>query len=243
SYKYKNDALKLDDYCKYLYKKSWDKDVSLADYKNFKNFIRISKLEKHIDFDSVEKERDRFIKRLSKALTRERLAEFLQKSIYFKDNVITSREYYQYLRKLSQRVNIDLADYSNFRSYTYYIELFDGINLEEFFEEISSLENDIKEKLYTSATQRQLGMLASNLAVLKKFVNLRLLPEEFHTIQSSKKDFKTKKWTDFMNRTARTLGLPDAYVYYDPVVDRNFPKLEKFYKIAEKRDTAFVKNS
>ncbi len=236
---YDKEKLDLVSYCKYLRRKAKD----YKEYNQIDSLLKTHKLERYIDFGKVNTERDEFISFLSKKLPKDKLNILLKKSVDFKSGLIPPSNYYAYIKDLGREVGIDILDYPNLNTYTYYIRLFEDIDSEGLFDEIASLEDLVRERLSKNDIQRKLGRVTEDLKIIKNFVNLRLLPDDLKEYQSRKSDFNLKGHSKFINRLAKLQKLPEAFVYYTPVIDRNLRKLERFYDIAKKRDKAFFKNT
>ncbi|NQT06949.1 MAG: 6-phosphofructokinase [Candidatus Omnitrophica bacterium] len=236
---YEEERLELVPYAQYLA----DKKKDLTQYSEIGALLKTYKLEEYIDFIEVNKERDDFITALSKELPKEKLNALLKKSVDFKANLISPKDFYLYIKDLGTDRDVDIRDYRNLNIYTYYIRLFEDIKREKLFSEIKSLESVIREGLCKNDTQRELGKVTNDLALINNFVSLRLSPNDLKEYKSRKKDFNTGKWIKFLNKTAKSKKLATAFVDYNPVIDINLKKLERFYETAGKRDNAFFKNA
>ena len=107
------------------------------DYKKYENLTKLVeslKLEKGINFETANKERDGLIDILSKKLTKPELEQLVLKSLSFKMGKISQGEYYVFLQDLAERSGILPEPYSNLINYTNYIALYESIDLLAIFE-------------------------------------------------------------------------------------------------------------
>ncbi|MBL7069736.1 MAG: hypothetical protein ISS34_07760, partial [Candidatus Omnitrophica bacterium] len=243
---YEKEELDLVSYCEYLKEIASSPNVASGAPRNdgeVDRLIQAQQLEGNIDFKEVNKERDRFITLISKGLPKEKVNTLLKKSIDFKSDLISPRDFYTYVKELSEETDIDIRDYPNLNVYIYYITLFENIDRDKLFYEIASLEDEVRDILPENETQERLVKLTKNLALIDSFVNLRLSPEDLKEYKSNRREYKLKAHSKFINDLAKSHNLPEAFVYYKNVIDKNIRKLERFYTIAQKRDKAFFKNA
>jgi len=227
--------------------------ASQDDNSEIEKILKIKRLEERIDFSVVTRERDDFIKALSEKFSKERLESFLRRSLDFKAGLVPAREFYSYIAQLGRTVGIDLFKYANLRIYVYYINLFEDIDHEALFAQIKTLEEEKGASLCNNETQKSMRDVTKDLNLVKSFINLRLCPGDLKEYRSRKTEFDLRKWCDFINKIASSPNVASqaprndrsasALVRYDSIVDDNLPVLEKFYRIAEKRDKAFYKNA
>ncbi|MQY65411.1 MAG: DUF89 family protein, partial [Clostridia bacterium] len=165
-------------------------------YPNFKLFVEASKFEKKIDFSRVDSERSKYIKELSKKLTNDELSDLLIMSLDYRLGKVTSGEYYTYLQSLSSRMGKGIRsqdpriltelvtsgegknEYPNLNLYIKYNKLYDRIDQNRLFSEISELEEEVKEGLCEREEERKLVKLSRMLGVLKDLVSLKISNED-----------------------------------------------------------------
>jgi hypothetical protein len=183
------DAGEIDiaDYAKYL-----DKIAQSTEYAGIQNLFKIERLEKAIDFDVVNTERDKFINKLTKALPKEDLKTLLDKSVEFKSGMLKASEYYPYVKELSEGTKIDIRKYHNLHVYTYYIKLFGELESESLFRELAALEKKAEAALCVDDTQRSIACISGKAALLKNLVNLSLTPDDFREYKENKKECDLK---------------------------------------------------
>ncbi|MDH5661355.1 MAG: hypothetical protein OEY92_00005, partial [Elusimicrobiota bacterium] len=167
-----------------------------AKYPNFQLFVQASKLEEKIDFSRVDSERSKYIRELSSKLTNDELSDLLVMSLDYRLGKVTSAEYYTYLQSLSSkmgkgvrsedpRILTELVtskegknEYPNLNLYIRYNKLYDRIDQNRLFSEISELEEEIKEGLCETEEERELVKLSRMLGVLEDLASLKISNED-----------------------------------------------------------------
>lgn len=235
---YDNEEMDIVSYCEYLKKVAGVKDCD-----EIKTLLMVKELEARIDFAAANKERDDYIAAFSRRLSKDKAKELLTKTVEFKSNAVSPQEFYTYITGLGKEAGIDILDYPNLHLYTYYIRLFGNIDNNRLFDEITSLEDKVTEKLAGNAEQKELAGITKDLGLIKNFVNLKLAPADFKEFTSRREEFDLKGWLKTLNDIAKKRNLADAFISYENIIDKNLKKLEEFYRIAEKRDQAFFNNA
>ncbi len=241
---YESKKMQFNDYVRFLQEEAAKTKINIRSYDNFFRLVSVLIYEKKIDFTVTDRERSVLIDDLSKLLSKDALAELVSRSISFKSGKISSVEFYNFLKKAALGNNIDLSKkYPNLYNYIIYNSVYSKIDNEKLFQDIKSVENDIKEKLFTNDDQRALDKLSRHIDILLGMVNIKLLNGDFNYYQTHKDEFTHKAFTDFIKKKAEEYAL--AYNVEEPAdaVADSIPKLEDFYTIATKRDKALVDNT
>jgi len=240
---YKSEEVELVEYLEYLTETASREDLLLTSFPNHAILLKTAHLEKGIDFDRVEKERDKLIERLNSLLSKNDLNRLVIKSLNFKEGKISEGEFYSYLRDLATQKKITMKRHKNLDRYIEYIKTFEELGSNELFEEINEIEDIISIALCKNDEQKELFKISKNLLVLESFMLLKLAPEDFDYYKKNKKDFNMKAWKDFFNYHSKRFHLKSTIPEDTSVVDNNFDTLKSFYETAFKRDRAFLKNS
>lgn len=241
---YESKKLSFTDYVKYLETLAVAHKVNLRQYENLFKLVSVLVYEKKINFNVVDKERAAIIDAITKKLDKEQLTELVNRSLEFKVSKISSVEYYDYLRNLSLKYGISLAnDYPNLFNYIIYNSVYSRIENEKLFSDIKKFEEAVKEKLFVNDDQRTLDKLSRNINTLLGLVNIRLLNEDFEYYKAHREEFAHEVFASFINKMVAKFGF--AYELDQPsqAVSESMPKLEDFYAIAIKRDKALVDNT
>ncbi|MFH1421665.1 MAG: hypothetical protein ABIH42_02985, partial [Planctomycetota bacterium] len=174
SFLYDDGELKFSEYWRFLSLLAQDNNIILSQYKNIIKFSQASDLEKTIDFEKATDERKHLIDELSDKISKEELEELVLESISFKKEEISKTEYHKYLIKLAERKAIPLSPYKNLIEFTRYISIYESIDLMMLCSETKSVEELIREKLFTTKHERKLYELQKKVKIMKRLFNITL---------------------------------------------------------------------
>ncbi len=241
---YESKKMQFNDYIRFLQAEAEKQKINLRSYENLFRLVSVLVYEKKIDFSVTDKERSGLIDEISKALSKDALNELVSQSIAFKSGKISSVEFYNYLKKSALDNNIDLSKkYLNLYNYIIYNSVYSKIDNEKLFNDIKTVQTDIKEKLFANDDQRTLDKLSNHIDILIGMVNIKLLNGDFNYYQTHRDEFTHEVFANFIIKEGVKYGL--AYDIEPPneAVAKSIPKLEDFYAIATKRDKALVDNT
>jgi hypothetical protein len=241
---YESKKLQFNDYVRLLQDLAEKHKINLREYDNFFKLVNTLVYEKKINFEVVDKERSVLIDELSKSMPKDSLKDLVERSLLFKANKISSAEYYEYVKGVSEKNGIELAKrFPDLSNYIIYNSVYSKIENENLFKDIKKLEIAIKDKLFQNEDQRTLEALSRHIDILVGLVNIKLLNDDFEYYKTHKEEFSHEYFADFIKKKAVQFGL--AYEVDPPsdAVANAIPKLEDFYRIAIKRDNALVDNT
>ncbi|MBN1354589.1 MAG: hypothetical protein JW994_07995 [Candidatus Omnitrophica bacterium] len=240
---HKRKEIQFADYARYLGGLAKSKKIDTNQYENFKILTETLKLEKDINFDTVNEERAQLIDKLSKTLEKDKLSELVNKSLEFKLGKIDNNKFYAFLAELAKEQKISLTEeYNNLARYIIYARIYSKIEHEKLFDEIESLVGDIKERMFVNDDQRTLDRFWTNVNTIIGFINIELSNKEYEYYLANKQDFAPDKFIDFINKNATRFGLAYEAKEAPSELTYVFPKLVDFYEIALKRDDILLKN-
>nr|MQY53123.1 hypothetical protein [Bacillota bacterium] len=199
-------------------------------YPNFKLFVEASRYEKKIDFSRVDSERSKYIKELSKKLTNDELSDLLVMSLDYRLGKVTSAEYYTYLQSLSSRMGKGIRsqdpriltelvtskegknEYPNLNLYIKYNKLYDKIDQNKLFSEISELEQELKERLCEREEERKLVKLSRMLGVLKDLTSFKISNDDLSYYHKHRDEITSGMFSNFIttHNTPSPFPLPQG---------------------------------
>jgi hypothetical protein len=238
---YDQKTLTLAEYCSYLKAAADKKSLDLKEQPHLSAFVESARLEKELDFKQAEIERNIFIKELAKLLDENGVKGLISKTQEFKEQKITARDYYSYLKDKAQN-KVDLErNYPQLNTYIYYIKVSKDINAIDLLKEVSVLEDKIREALFVNTDERQLSRISKALEVLSGFLKLDLTPEEYEIFNKDKSQYITGSWVNFLidNCTKYNITTRPSV---SQAIDENLEKLDEFYKLGIAREEAFISN-
>ena len=225
-----------------------------------------------IDFRKANGEQEGLIDSLQKKLSKNALEELVVKTIAFKQEHISQKDFYDYLLAKATQFGVDIKAFSEFQKYKAYISVYDAVDKTKVMEEVDSLGETIKSALYRNDKEKELSLLSKNFAILKNIFNILLTKDDYRYYKDHITSFETKNYLAFINNTVRhpepaTKGgrvkdldssapfgpqndsdnsaIYDAFAASMPDIarlDHYRDEISKFYEYSLKRDDAFVKN-
>ncbi|OGW95336.1 MAG: hypothetical protein A3K16_03065, partial [Omnitrophica bacterium RIFCSPLOWO2_01_FULL_45_24] len=148
--------------------------IKYQKHENLTKLVESLKVEKNVDFQKANKERDVLIDLLSKKMVKQDLEHLVLKSLSFKTGKVSQGEYYVYLQELASRYGVDPEPYKSLILYTDYITLYESIDLVEIFEEVKKFEDSIKEKMFENNYQRKLRYFSRFISLVSDLYELKL---------------------------------------------------------------------
>lgn len=240
---YSKDEIELIEYIEYLYKMASKEKLDLSSYKNFSAFLNTVRMEKKIDFKKVESERDGLLDALTEILQESQMHELLMKSLKFREGEILAGEFYSYLRDFAKRYKVRISGYGNLDRYIDYIRSYESLDKTELLDNLNNIENEFAKVLCKSDDQKTLFVMAKNIALLEKFLMLKLSPEDLKYYKENRRSFITSDWRGFLEERSEKFRVKPRVPDNLLPIDRNLRALEAFYNAAFERDRAFLRNS
>ncbi|MFH1797916.1 MAG: AarF/UbiB family protein [Candidatus Omnitrophota bacterium] len=250
---YKENNLKFEDYIAYLEETVLKKNVSLKGFLNISILIKTLNVEQNIAFERANKEREVLIDELRRRISKNSLKKFITKTVEFKKKLVPVKEFYAFLIHEAKVVNITLERFPQLQKYVEYIALYESMDKSVLMDEITHLEDKIKEALCENNKQKKLVQLSKNLILTKNLFNITLTKEDYKYYKANEKSFDIKNYVSFIKQHhfGKSRNNPD-------VIPENFLEtknlsgiynlnnfrrhLSQFYNYSFQRDQAFLKN-
>jgi len=232
----------LVDFCNYLKDILIAKQTKLKDYKNFARLVTLDHLEKGIDFDNVHKEQVGLLNFLGPRLDEDEIMEIRQVVLDFKNQRISSEDYYKYLKRLSDKKEIVLSRFPNIAFYFQYLEMYAKLDFGELLKEKKHLVKLLKDKLFTTEDQRAVNEISYKLNLIKQLFALRVSNEEYQEFKSFKKSFTSKYIKDTLSEIAQKNDVQGT-ISEKFEFDQKFDFMENFYDLAKQRNEDLFNNT
>ncbi len=230
-------------YCKFMADQAKAVGVNVARYENFERVMQTIAREDKINHAKVDAERKEFLMALQKKMVKEDLAELVSKSLYFRVGRISSQEFYDYLQETAKKKSVDLAAFPNLSAYMESVKIYSKLDMDKLFFETEQLADDIKDKLYTNAQQKQMDTLIKQLNTLHKLVNLELSRRDLTYFRDHKTEIEGKRMVAFLQKMVSNAGLAYSIpASWDTITD-HLSEMEGFYDVALQRDDTLTQNT
>ncbi len=239
---YKANTLEFKDYLAYLIQAVKNKAI---DIKGFTNIYLLSQTlteEGNIDFKKANNQRDDLIDKLQKKLSKKSLEELVFKTVEFRSEKISQKDFCIYLTKKANLVGIEPNDLPDLQKYIIYISMYNAIDKMKVMEEMERLENGIKGILYQNDKQKELNKLSKNLAILKNIFSISLTKEDYKYYIDNKQSFDATNYVSFINKEAPLYKITAQLDKNITDLDQHREAISKFYEYSFKRDGIFLKN-
>ena len=215
---------------------------SVASSPNLSRLLEASELEREIQFEKVDEERDALIDALMAKLSKEEADSLVEKSVAYREKTLSQKDYYEHLAFLADEKEISFEKYPNLDKYIRYVGLYDGIDHVALFKEGDKLEEELRARLLKTDEQKKIAEMDKRVKILISMMDLKLSPDEYQFYSENRLSFFTKSWLPFLSQKAVEHGL-FVQVPNEAVVDAHLSTLDHFYQVAQKREMAFVENA
>jgi hypothetical protein len=239
---YKADNLPFKDYLDYLVSRSKAARIAFDSYTNILLLSKVMADESKIDFKAANKQRDELIDRLQKKLPKIVMDELVVKTVEFKADRISHKDYYAYIADMARSVGLDMAQYANLQRYISYISIYASIDKMKVMAELENLEDAIRSSLCKTAQEKDLALLSKNLAIMRNLFNVSITRQDYEYYKHNIDAFGIKEFVNFINKTGPLYKIdarPDADI---AIIDDLRVEMARFYEISFQRDEAFLKN-
>lgn len=239
---YKAGGLEFKDYLAFLVAKARERLIDIRAYKNVYLLGQCLEQEERIDFKTANAERDGLIDKLQKRLSKNAVEELVLKTLEFKTERISQRDFYAYLVRKAKSLNITLESFPELQKYIVYISMYATIDKPKVVEEVDSLENTLKESLCENDKQKDIARLSKNLTLLKNIFNISLTKEDYKYYKDNPDSFDMRNYSSFITKHAPAYGITAKLGKDVEHIDRYREDISKFYECSLKRDEAFLRN-
>lgn len=240
--RYKADNMGFGEYLGYLLGAAKAKAIDIKPYHNIYLLNEAQQRESDIDFNKANNERDQLIDMLHKRLSKNAMEELVVKTVEFKAEKISQRDFYSYLIGKAKMSGIVIKDLPEFAKYMAYIALYDMIDKMKVMDEVGALEDKIKEACFENEDQRDLERLSKNLVIMKNIFNISLTRDDYRYYKANEDAFDLSNYKRFIDANAPKYNITAKLDGNIADIDRYRDEISKFYEYSFKRDKAFMKN-
>lgn len=157
---------------------------SLSTSLAFETFQQALEMESKIDFAVVEAERRSVIEKLVRSLQEKDLNQLIALSLGYQEGTLTFGDYYSELRRICQNAGVDLMQTPQFNNYIRYVLLADGVDANQLFRELASLETQVYAQLADNKEEEDLIATSRQLYLTHELVQFGLTPDQWMEYQA-----------------------------------------------------------
>lgn len=176
---YQNGKSSLGDYVQTLVKTAHSRSTP-----SIGAFLQALKIERTLDFQQVARERSLLIDRLSRALPDDATHVLLAQSLAYRSGQLRSAEFYMGFKETCQKNGVPLTNFPAMNEYIRYVLLSEGINAEDFINDMASLEKSTYQRLIRTPQEQTLATRSRQTVLTQKLVDFALTPSEWKEYKS-----------------------------------------------------------
>jgi hypothetical protein len=216
--------------------------VDIDEYPNVRLLSKAMDIEKDIDFERANRDRNAIAHELEKKLSYNEKKELLVKASEFRAKHISSGAFYRYLAAKAGYYGIPLEDRSAFVSYLEYADTYDSLDNRLVVPELESLEEAVREKMYETPIQKELDAHSRNLSLIKNIFELCLTKTDYDRYIQNKDDFSPRLLRDFIRKNASKYDVVFQMPSGIEELEGYLANINGFYEYSFLRDEVFVEN-
>jgi len=239
---YKDGKITFKEYILYLISMAQKRMIGIKSFSNMYLLSQTLEEEEKINFKRANNEKDEVVEKLKKSLSRNELEELMAMVGRLKSERISQADFYAYLAKKAKSVRLDISVYNELQKYIVYISLYNAIDRSKVAGEIDALEYRIKTSLYQNDTQRELGVLSKNLAIMKNMFNVSLTRDDYSYYEKHRDTFAVANYISFIDKKAPLYKITAVLDKNIGSLDEYRERMDQFYRVSLERDKAFIKN-
>lgn len=195
-------------------------------------FLAAHRLEREINFDVVETERDRLLRRFVERADPSALRGMLDASLALRGGDLTPAAFYADARRMMRQAGLPVERYAAFDAYISYLALVDGVDPEALFDAADRLEAALFDAVAETSEQRAVVALARDVRLAAGLIDLKLTPRHWARLRD-----RTAAFVRFSERVAAVGGRVDLAGW-----SALFSGFAPFYETAMARDAALFEN-
>jgi phosphoglycerate kinase len=227
------------EYTRYLMTRCNQSGIDLSRYVHFAKLAKLDVFQDKIEPEKIMQE--------TRALVDQSLIHVLPESdmdrlaiaeIDFHGGRLEAFKYYGLLREFAISVDIDFRAYENLNRYYYYLSLVNDINPHKLMKEREKIEAKLLKSLVQKANEKEYLLRLKHFDIIQNMFTLKAIPEDLSYFRRHKKEFSN----DFFNSFFRMYNQP-SIVENDFSLTESLAVFEKFYKLAESREDAFIEKT
>ncbi|HTL70216.1 MAG TPA: hypothetical protein VL404_02875, partial [Candidatus Eisenbacteria bacterium] len=204
---------------------------------------RLTALEKEIDFEKANAEREALLTSLRASLRPEALDALVLRSIAYKEGRVSEGEYHLFLAALARRQGEDAARHPNLARYMNYVLLFESIDLASIFTEVAAFEERARELCFASEDERSLDRLEKRARILSALVSGTASAEDYAAYRRDPSRFSPEAFEAPLRELAERHHVPLYGGLRPSRLAAALPLASRFYALASRRDAVLVANT
>ncbi|MFA6635993.1 MAG: hypothetical protein WCV56_02615, partial [Candidatus Omnitrophota bacterium] len=217
--------------------------ITITPADGLSDLLTTIELEKEIDFNRANRERNIVIDVLSRMLEKDALEELVQISVRFKTGRVSQGEFHRYLAAQAETAGLDPEEYGNLISFTRYVTIYEDMDILEIFGFMDDIERTVREKLFRNDEERELYHIDRALRIIEKLYTISLTTDDRRYMSEYGEYFTREKIKEFIREKCHKYALKPDEKYDLDAIYGNLHKGYEFYELAEKRNAAMIQKT
>ncbi len=237
------NELPLTDTISFLVEMGTQHQVNLQPWPQLLSAHQAIELEKKIDYDQVNKERDKLITRLKEKLPQEEVSELVTQALYFRLGKTSSLDFYTYLEEAACSAQIQTDLFPQLLQYIEALSAHQQIDGEQLYKQLVDVEQALKQALFKTDVEKTCSELLRRLQILEHLAKLELSRDELKEYRQNPYAFMAEEFLFFIEEQLEALKLNVRVPPNADEINDYFVTLEGFYRTALARDQALMQNT
>ena len=238
---YENDILSFEEYILFI-SEYYSNEQLHREFEELWQLISSIKLKKQLNKELAEEERKQVVVFMTKFLVRQDLEKLLRSTMEFKAHTLDTLTYHNELRIIYDGIEDKfkegtfLEQWPHLNLYVEYLNRYETIDNFLLFDDIDKYIERVKNKLYTSYSQKKLDNSLITVRLVRNLFKTKLLHRDLIKLKKNDKIFDAEKLTSFIKTQAKRLNLSLPIPGGLDKIGKNLPIVEDFYTYASKRN-------
>ncbi|MBI1883899.1 MAG: SpoIIE family protein phosphatase [Chlamydiae bacterium] len=204
-------------------------------FPEFSTYLKILELKKKVDFKKLHEEMAKLLISMSGKVSGEELGKFLEKTLAFRLNEVSDRDFYEFVKKFSEEQGTGVEKYPAIQNYMAYLEEDMKVNDLQLFEEVENLSSQTLLSQCETPEQKSLCEYIFYADLLSRVADFGVKRSEYESYLSKKKE-NISKMIRFIQKKADTYFSEGTVGKIKGHLDQELLKLQVYYELALKRD-------
>jgi len=239
---YKNNELPFKEYLSYLTEQARLNAIPLKTLHNIYLLKQVLEEEDRIDFHKANTERNKFIEALRERMSHNQVERLVERTVRFKEGDVAQKDFYNYLIEEGKKAGIRLSDYPSLQRYIVYISIYTSIDKSQMLEDLSRLEDLLRESMCASDKQMRLMLFSKRFTLMQKAFDFSLTKDDFDYFGKHMDDLRMDEFLSFIREQAPLYKIQAAVPERAVELDDRLKEIGKFYVYSFERDGVFVEH-
>ncbi len=215
--------------------------IAYAQEPNISKLLKCGQLEKQINFEKANSERQTLLDLLAKRMTKERLDALLLEGVHYKLGRLSQAGFSSYMLEAAKKENVDLSGYSQLQNFADYMTAYEAIDIDALKEEVDGVESQLLSKIVKSEDEKRLLDIHKKALILRDMFGVKLGSTGLAYYKEAQNEFAAPKFKAILDPLAKKYKVQAQFSILVPLFER-VPGVMRFYDSAEARNRVLLDN-